>query len=37
MEGGVQWRAAPEPSAYAKMFSGKYQHRTITDGEHKLP
>ena len=28
----------PEPSAYAKMFSGKYEHRTISGGiGHNLP
>ena len=31
-----QWRAAP--GAYAKMFSGKYSHRTIKGGiGHNLP
>jgi pimeloyl-ACP methyl ester carboxylesterase len=28
----------PDPSAYAKKFSGKYEHRTITGGiGHNLP
>ena len=31
-------RRTPEPSAYAKKFSGKYAHRTITGGiGHNLP
>ena len=33
-----QWRAAPGPAAYAKKFSGKYEHRLITGGiGHNLP
>jgi len=28
----------PEPASYAKKFSGKYSHRTITGGiGHNLP
>ena len=38
MEGEANGAPHPEPSAYAKMFSGKYSHRTITGGiGHNLP
>jgi pimeloyl-ACP methyl ester carboxylesterase len=38
MEGDANGAPHPEPSAYAKMFSGKYAHRTITGGiGHNLP
>jgi pimeloyl-ACP methyl ester carboxylesterase len=38
MEGDANGAPHPEPSAYAKMFSGKYSHRTITGGiGHNLP
>jgi pimeloyl-ACP methyl ester carboxylesterase len=38
MEGDANGASHPEPSAYAKMFSGKYSHRTITGGiGHNLP
>src|SRR4030081_3955168 len=38
MEGDANGAPHPEPSAYAKMFSGKYAHRTITRGiGHILP
>ena len=38
MEGDANGAPHPEPSAYAKMFSGKYEHRTITGGiGHNLP
>lgn len=38
MEGDANGPPHPEPSAYAKMFSGKYEHRTITGGiGHNLP
>jgi pimeloyl-ACP methyl ester carboxylesterase len=38
MEGDANGAPHPEPSAYAKMFSNKYSHRTITGGiGHNLP
>ncbi len=38
MEGDANGAPHPEPSAYAKMFSGKYEHRTIAGGiGHNLP
>jgi pimeloyl-ACP methyl ester carboxylesterase len=38
MEGDANGAPHPPPSAYAKMFSGKYSHRTITGGiGHNLP
>jgi pimeloyl-ACP methyl ester carboxylesterase len=38
MEGDANGAPHPEPSAYAKMFSGKYAHRAITGGiGHNLP
>jgi pimeloyl-ACP methyl ester carboxylesterase len=38
MEGDANGAPHPEPSAYARMFSGKYSHRTITGGiGHNLP
>jgi pimeloyl-ACP methyl ester carboxylesterase len=38
MEGDANGAPHPEPSAYAKMFSGTYAHRTITGGVgHNLP
>jgi pimeloyl-ACP methyl ester carboxylesterase len=38
MEGDANGAPHPEPSAYAKKFSGKYSHRTITGGiGHNLP
>jgi pimeloyl-ACP methyl ester carboxylesterase len=38
MEGDANGAPHPEPSAYAKMFSGKYAHRTIKGGiGHNLP
>jgi pimeloyl-ACP methyl ester carboxylesterase len=38
MEGDANGAPHPEPAAYAKMFSGKYAHRTITGGVgHNLP
>jgi pimeloyl-ACP methyl ester carboxylesterase len=38
MEGDANGAPHPEPSAYAKMFTGKYAHRTITGGiGHNLP
>lgn len=38
MEGDANGAPHPEPAAYAKMFSGKYHHRTITGGiGHNLP
>ena len=38
MEGDANGAPHPEPSAYAKKFTGKYEHRTITGGVgHNLP
>jgi len=38
MEGDANGAPHPDPSAYAKMFSGKYSHRTIKGGVgHNLP
>jgi pimeloyl-ACP methyl ester carboxylesterase len=38
MEGDANGAPHPEPSAYAKKFSGRYQHRTIKGGiGHNLP
>jgi pimeloyl-ACP methyl ester carboxylesterase len=38
MEGDANGGPHPEPSAYAKKFTGKYEHRTITGGVgHNLP
>jgi pimeloyl-ACP methyl ester carboxylesterase len=38
MEGDANGAPHPEPGAYAKMFSGKYAHRTVTGGiGHNLP
>src|SRR6476620_2696342 len=38
MEGDANGAPHPEPSAYAKKFSGKYAHRTIGGGVgHNLP
>jgi pimeloyl-ACP methyl ester carboxylesterase len=38
LEGDANGAPHPEPSAYAKMFSGKYAHRTIAGGiGHNLP
>jgi pimeloyl-ACP methyl ester carboxylesterase len=38
MEGDANGAPHPEPSTYAKKFSGKYEHRTITGGiGHNLP
>jgi pimeloyl-ACP methyl ester carboxylesterase len=38
MEGDANGAPHPEPSAYAKKFTGKYVHRTITGGiGHNLP
>ena len=38
MEGDANGAPHPEPAAYAKMFSGKYSHRTINGGiGHNLP
>lgn len=38
MEGDANGAPHPEPAAYAKMFTGKYEHRTITGGiGHNLP
>ena len=38
MDGDANGAPHPEPAAYAKMFSGKYSHRTIKGGiGHNLP
>ena len=38
LEGDANGAPHPEPSAYAKKFSGKYEHRTLTGGVgHNLP
>jgi len=38
MEGDANGAPHPEPAAYAKRFSGRYAHRTITGGiGHNLP
>ncbi|MDB5639832.1 MAG: alpha/beta hydrolase [Bradyrhizobium sp.] len=38
MEGDANGAPHPEPSSYARMFSGKYSHRTIEGGVgHNLP
>ena len=38
LEGDANGAPHPDPSAYAKKFSGKYQHRTIEGGTgHNLP
>ena len=38
MEGDANGAPHPEPAAYAKMFSGKYSHRTVKGGVgHNLP
>jgi pimeloyl-ACP methyl ester carboxylesterase len=38
LEGDANGAPHPDPSSYAKKFSGKYEHRTITGGVgHNLP
>jgi pimeloyl-ACP methyl ester carboxylesterase len=38
MEGDANGAPHPDPAAYAKRFSGKYEHRNITGGiGHNLP
>jgi pimeloyl-ACP methyl ester carboxylesterase len=38
LEGDANGASHPDPSSYAKKFSGKYSHRTITGGVgHNLP
>ncbi len=38
MEGDANGAPHPEPAAYARMFTGRYSHRTITGGiGHNLP
>jgi pimeloyl-ACP methyl ester carboxylesterase len=38
LEGDANGAPHPEPAAYAKMFTGRYEHRTITGGiGHNLP
>jgi pimeloyl-ACP methyl ester carboxylesterase len=38
LEGDANGAPHPDPAAYAKRFSGKYQHRTISGGiGHNLP
>ncbi len=38
MEGDENAAPHPQPSSYAKRFSGKYEHRDVTGGiGHNLP
>jgi pimeloyl-ACP methyl ester carboxylesterase len=38
LEGDANGAPHPEPAAYAKMFTGNYEHRTVTGGVgHNLP
>jgi pimeloyl-ACP methyl ester carboxylesterase len=37
MEGGANGAPHPQPSAYAKKFSGKYEHRDVAGIGHNLP
>ena len=38
LEGDANGAPQADPNAYAKKFSGKYEHRTITGGVgHNLP
>ena len=38
LEGDANGAPHPEPDAYAKKFSGRYEHRTIKGGiGHNLP
>jgi pimeloyl-ACP methyl ester carboxylesterase len=38
LEGDANGAPHPDPAAYAKNFSGRYEHRTITGGiGHNLP
>jgi pimeloyl-ACP methyl ester carboxylesterase len=38
MEGDANGAPHPDPVIYAKKFSGKYEHRTISGGiGHNLP
>jgi pimeloyl-ACP methyl ester carboxylesterase len=38
LEGDANGAPHPDPSAYARKFSGKYEHRTISGGiGHNLP
>jgi pimeloyl-ACP methyl ester carboxylesterase len=38
MEGDANGAPHPDPSAYAKKFTGRYEHRTVTGGiGHNLP
>ena len=38
LEGDANGAPHPEPGAYAKKFTGRYEHRTITGGiGHNLP
>lgn len=38
LEGDANGAPHPDPGAYAKMFSGRYEHRHITGGiGHNLP
>ena len=38
LEGDANGAAYPDPTSYAKKFTGKYSHRTITGGVgHNLP
>src|SRR5262245_35649544 len=37
LQGDADGAPRPDPSAYAKMFSGKYQHRSVAGAGHNLP
>jgi pimeloyl-ACP methyl ester carboxylesterase len=38
LEGDANGAPHPDPAVYAKKFTGKYEHRTITGGiGHNLP
>jgi hypothetical protein len=38
MEGDANGAPHPDPKAYAKKFTGKYEHRTVNGGiGHNLP
>jgi pimeloyl-ACP methyl ester carboxylesterase len=37
LEGDANGAPHPEPSAYAKRFSGRYEHRLVKNAGHNLP
>jgi pimeloyl-ACP methyl ester carboxylesterase len=37
LQGDVDGAPRPDPSAYAKKFSGRYQHRSVAGAGHNLP